>query len=62
MKQFDLLIGMRSKIGVAAFGSDNAITPAIPNEERFAKTSACGEERAIIGGSKGSLNVAPAAA
>ena len=46
MKQFDLLFSVRRKIGVAAFGSDNAITPAIPNEKRFAEAGAGGEERA----------------
>ena len=45
-KQFDLLFSVRRKIGMAAFGSANAITPAIPNEKRFAEAGAGGEERA----------------
>src|ERR1051326_8731039 len=45
-KQFDLLLGVRRKIGVTALGCAHAITIAIPNEKSFAQTSPRREKRA----------------
>ncbi len=45
-EQFNLLFGVRSEIGVAAFGSADLIAGAIPHEESFAQAGAGGEERA----------------
>ena len=45
-KQFNLLFGVRSEIGVAAFGCADLIAGAIPDEKSFAQAGARGEQRA----------------
>src|SRR6266403_5627051 len=37
-QQFDLLLGVRSEVGMPAFGRHNAIATAIPHQNRLAKT------------------------
>lgn len=39
-----MLFSVGSKIGVAAFGSDDEVAIAIPDEKSFAETGAGGEE------------------
>ena len=36
-QEFDLLLGVRRKIGMAAFGRHNAVAAAIPHKKRLAK-------------------------
>jgi hypothetical protein len=44
-KQFNLLFGVRSEIGVATFGGADLIAGAIPDEKSFAQAGARGEQR-----------------
>src|SRR5712692_2225214 len=39
-QQFDLLLGVRRKIGVAAFGGHHAVMAAVPNEKRLPEAGA----------------------
>src|SRR5712692_2220969 len=43
-QEFDLLLGVRGEVGMAAFGGNNAVTAAVPNEKRLAKTGARREQ------------------
>src|SRR5216684_2252669 len=43
-QQFDLLLGVRGEVGVAAFGRHNAVAAAVPYQNRLAKTSTCGNQ------------------
>ena len=43
-KEFDLLLGVRREIGMAAFGRHNAVASAVPNENGLAQAGACGEQ------------------
>jgi hypothetical protein len=45
-KQFNLLFGVRSEIGVAAFGGADLVAGAIPDEKSFAKAGASSEKSA----------------
>jgi len=45
-EQFDLLLGMRREIRMAAFGGHNAVAGAVPNENGLAQAGAGGEKRA----------------
>src|SRR5882724_5339471 len=39
-EEFDLLLGVRSEIGMASFGGHDAVAPAVPDEDRLTKTGA----------------------
>src|SRR5882724_1960067 len=39
-EEFDLLLGVRSEIGMASFGGHNAVAPAVPDEDRLTETGA----------------------
>src|SRR5712692_9511849 len=43
-QEFDLLLGVRGEVGVAAFGRHNAVAAAVPFQDRLAKTSTCGNQ------------------
>ncbi len=45
-----MLLGVRGKIGMAAFGRDDLVALAVPNKERFAETGACSEQAARAAG------------
>ena len=43
--KFDLLLGVRSEIGVAAFRRADAVTRAVPDKKSLSKPCASGEKR-----------------
>src|SRR5258705_13205774 len=45
-EEFDLLLGVRSEIGMASFGGHDAVAPAVPDEDRLTETSAGSEQGA----------------
>src|SRR5713101_2448451 len=45
-QQFDLLLGVRSKIRMSPFGRHDAVTPPVPDEDGLTETRARGEQSA----------------
>src|SRR5262249_23688365 len=54
-EKFDLLFGVRSKIGMATFGRHHAIAVAVPHEQRFAEARSGRKQRATPTGFRGAL-------
>ncbi len=45
-QEFDLLFSVRGEVGMAAFGRHNAVTAAVPDEERLAQAGPGGYQSA----------------
>src|SRR6266403_1957797 len=45
-EEFDLLLGVRSEIGMASFGGHHAVAPTVPDENRLTETGAGSEQGA----------------
>ena len=49
-EKFDLLLGVRSEIGMASFGGHDAVAPAVPDEDRLTETGAGSKQCACSAG------------